>query len=184
MTDKELKRFEKYIHSKAYGCWLWTGHCNALGYGRIKLGSIKTNNRRDELAHRASYLHFVGDIPEGMFVCHKCDNPSCVRSDHLFIGTPADNNMDRTEKGRTRNGGEKHRGEGNGYAVLTEEQAKDILWNYQDHNNKQVAQIFGVHHATISVLRLGRSWKHLDRPERRKYTGNTERGQAGNAAHC
>ena len=64
-----------------------------------------------------------GDIPSGLFVCHHCDNPKCVRPDHLFLGTADDNNKDKAEKGRARSGGEKLR-------KLSDEQVIDALRRY------------------------------------------------------
>lgn len=77
-------------------CWLWTGATdNAFGYGKFRLNGKSIN------AHRASFILFNGEIPEGLFVCHKCDNPPCVNPEHLFVGTSEDNNKDRSNKGRT-----------------------------------------------------------------------------------
>jgi len=77
-------------------CWEWTGSKRPLGYGQM--GIPGTN--RPVGAHRISWeLHF-GPIPDDMFVCHRCDNPKCVRPDHLFLGTPTDNVRDMVAKGR------------------------------------------------------------------------------------
>lgn len=78
---------------KSSGCWLWTG---ALSHG---YGSI-TIKRESKLVHRVYWELINGDIPKGMCVCHHCDNPPCVSPEHLFLGTPTDNNRDRDEKGR------------------------------------------------------------------------------------
>jgi hypothetical protein len=75
------------------GCWQWTGVTNEWGYGRL----VPPHN---VLAHRFSWTLHFGAIPEGMLVCHTCDNPSCARPGHLFLGTVADNNRDRDAKGR------------------------------------------------------------------------------------
>lgn len=76
------------------GCIEWAGSKDKDGYGRIKKasGSYK--------AHRLSYMLNIGDIPDDREICHKCDNPSCVNPDHLFVGTAKDNATDREIKGR------------------------------------------------------------------------------------
>jgi len=93
-------RFQKYIGPKTEaGCILWLGAVNKDGYGVIGSGGQVGNNI---LAHRASYIISAGPIPTGMSVLHKCDNPTCVNIDHLFLGTQADNIHDMVSKGRHR----------------------------------------------------------------------------------
>lgn len=75
-------------------CWHWCGSVNAQGYGRM------TYQNRLQFAHRLSYQAFLGLIPEGMSVLHKCDNPSCINPGHLFLGTYSDNIRDAWVKGR------------------------------------------------------------------------------------
>lgn len=90
------ERFLAKIRIDESGCWIWTAGRNKLGYGRFGLpGQYKTVQ-----AHRFAYEQFYGPIPEGMFVCHHCDNPPCVNPEHLFVGTHVDNMKDMWSKGR------------------------------------------------------------------------------------
>lgn len=77
------------------GCWIWTGAATKDGYGVMGVG--RNNQKR---VHRLAFEHFVGPIPSGMFVCHKCDTPLCFNPDHLFVGSPRTNTRDMIKKGR------------------------------------------------------------------------------------
>lgn len=95
-------RFWKKVEksSDPDGCWIWTGSRHAKGYGRFVISTQITI-----AAHRFSYQTYIGPIPEGMLVCHVCDRPSCIRQDHLFLGTPQENSKDAARKGRLWNTG-------------------------------------------------------------------------------
>lgn len=92
------ERFETGF-TKTDGCWVWQKSLTKKGYGRF------WNGTKAVKAHRASYELYVGKIPPTLFVCHKCDNPKCVRPDHLFLGTNRDNMIDMIQKGRNINKG-------------------------------------------------------------------------------
>ncbi len=148
-------RFWPKVH-KTDGCWLWTG-ATLQGYGKIGAGGHKG---RPLSAHRVSYEIHYGPIPEGMHVCHRCDNPSCVRPDHLFIGTPADNIADMFSKGR--NPPRDNKGVRNGSAKLTAEKVVEIR---RDRAAgvllKDLARKHGVSLTTISGAARGRNWQHI-----------------------
>lgn len=98
ITDKYQKSFwdkvKKYDSDK---CWDWLGCKNKQGYGKIGIGPSECVN-----AHRVSWVIHNGQIPDDMFVCHKCDNPSCTNPEHLFLGTRQDNINDMMIKKRSR----------------------------------------------------------------------------------
>jgi len=149
LTEFEWKeRFWQKVH-KTDRCWLWIGGKFGSGYG-----AFNDRNRKPQGAHRISWLFHFGEIPSGLLVCHHCDNPICVRPDHLFVGTEKDNQVDRVRKGR---GGI---GERNGNSKLTTEKVKLMRQKLAaGATTTMVAKEFGVSQEMASYIRLNRYWK-------------------------
>ena len=94
------ERFWSKVTKSTDGCWLWTAGCNGNSYGMFRLGSRTDGSRRQIYAHRLSWVLTFGEISDQSLVLHHCDNPPCVRPDHLFIGSHRDNAQDRERKFR------------------------------------------------------------------------------------
>lgn len=89
----QVERFWAKVR-KTDDCWLWTASADGKGYGKMLVDG------KLQQAHRLSWLIHTGESPGDWHVCHKCDNPPCVRPDHLFLGTAVDNMRDMHAKGR------------------------------------------------------------------------------------
>ena len=112
-------------------------------------------------AHRISYELHSGPIPDGMHVLHKCDNPSCVRPDHIFLGTHTDNMQDMWTKGRGRCDGAGRKGAANGNSRLTEEQVDAIRRRLSaGESQRSLGLEFGVSKTLIGLIGKGRVWKN------------------------
>lgn len=128
-------------------CWNWCGNKDKDGYGKIYyLGS-------HHRTHRVSYSIYKGKIPTDMCVLHRCDNPSCVNPNHLFIGTPADNNQDRAKKHRSRN----QNGVLNNRVKLSVDNVIYIL-EHKEKKQQELASQFGISQIQVSRIRRGLRW--------------------------
>ena len=164
-----MKRFWEKV-KKTDGCWTWMGAKDRKGYGKFSIGGSRNadGSRRNSMvsAHRVSYELNVGAIPSGQgfhgtCVLHRCDNPSCVRPDHLFRGTNLENVRDMDTKGRrvvsTAVGG------AHANAVLDENAVREIVrrHRYDGVSQAALAEEYGVAHSTINHIFTGRLWAHL-----------------------
>lgn len=144
------QRWSHYT-SKGPICWEWTGSKDANGYGRLNI------NNRPILAHRLSWeLHFH-EISSDQHVLHRCDNPGCVRPDHLFLGDQVANNADMVAKGRFSPG--VSRGIDHGCAKLTEEQVRYIRASKE--SDQLMADKFGISRRHIRDIKARMAWAHL-----------------------
>lgn len=150
----EVKRFLMRVEKgEKHECWPWTGsrmNENWHGQWRNQAGEI-------EPTHRATWRLFCGEIPEGMHVLHKCDNPICVNPDHLFLGTRSDNAKDMWAKKRARP--KAQHGEGHGCSKLTDEDVRRI--RESSTSGVELAEQYGVGKTTISSIRLRKTWRHI-----------------------
>lgn len=125
-------------------CWLWTGYRkNQAGHGAISV------HNTPYYVHRLAYQLFVGPIPEGMVVCHRCDVPACVRAEHLFLGSQLDNIADMRAKGR---GADPPlvQGEAHPKATLTDRQVEEIrALRAQGVPQREVARRYGCSQSTV-----------------------------------
>ncbi len=120
-------------------CWVWKGARRPNGYGAVRW--VLEDGTVFYLPHRASYAAFKGEIPEGMFICHSCDNRACVNPDHLWTGTNADNVNDMWEKGR------------NQKMLVTEELTRSVQELYkQGMRQVDLAEKFGISQQSISKI--------------------------------
>lgn len=154
-TSKPVaERFWSHV-DKGDGCWEWTAARHRAGYGAFGLDRAHMT-----YAHRYSWeLHF-GAIPEGLFVCHTCDNPPCVRPDHLFLGTIADNTADMMAKGR-RVQGRTYVGEANHNAKLTEAQVREIRSLFGTLPSATLGARYGVSGGLIRQIGRREAWRHV-----------------------
>lgn len=158
------QRFWSHVEiSGINDCWIWKLKPDIWGYGVFCLDSKRIK------AHRYSYVLKFGNIPEGMKVCHKCDNPICVNPNHLFLGTNSDNMLDMFAKGRGFNvgftrGHKRTIGSKNAKAKLSEDQIREIRINYQaitPITRDEIASKYNVDPKTIYDILSRRTWKHV-----------------------
>lgn len=174
-SEADLGRFWEKVKKNSHGdCWEWQALKNDKGYGRFHSKGTMI------MAHKAAYVISGNDLVEGLFVCHRCDNPACVNPDHLWLGTHTDNMRDAAAKGRlacgAKNGTQAHPesrayGNRNGSITCPQKRPRGESHRKSKLNNSKVAEIltsgqsgaslarkFNVHQNTIFRVRSGKSW--------------------------
>lgn len=156
------KRFWKKVkEGKPDECWPWLSFLfnDGDGYGQVKLGigSRKKSIRHRYRAHRVAYFLANGHLPDDLCVCHRCDNPICVNPNHLFLGTPIENALDRNDKQRDA------RGETHGMHRLTEDEVRKLrrLREEQGLSYRALGEMFGVSTTHAGFIVRRESWAHI-----------------------
>ena len=144
----EVERFEKKF-SVTPECWVWTASLDTQGYGQHHYHGVQRG------AHRVAHELYVGAIPLGLHVLHKCDNRRCVNPDHLFLGTHQDNMRDRNQKGRQAH----NVGETGGGSKLTRQKILQI--KADSRSQRAISMDYGVSQGLISFIKLGKRWAHV-----------------------
>lgn len=150
LTERDTIRFWSKV-DKSGDCWSWMRYRNAGGYGRFSICGKPRN------AARISYILAFGEIPHGLYVCHRCDNPACVNPAHLFAGSINDNTKDMVAKGR------QARGERHPSAKLTEAQVIAIkqLYPSGEYTYRSLGRMFCVSDQNIKEILSGKIWTCL-----------------------
>ncbi len=140
------------------GCIPWLGAPRGR-YGAIQICDKNSKYRYNytQLAHRISYELFVGEIPEGMCVCHKCDNRKCVNPNHLFLGTHKQNTTDMVNKNRCN----MKNGENHFHSKLTDKDIPKIFDLYKKLSQRKIAKIFNVSQTSIAFVLKRKTWIHI-----------------------
>lgn len=172
-TPDEIARFHSSYGRADDGCWVWSRQKNTESYG---LFIVKRDNRsRTAMAHRVAWsLANEQPVPPGLYICHLCHTPPCVRPDHLYAGTPKENTRDRIARGINfagdRNPSRRYperlmRGENVAGARLTEEAIMVILAaHHAGVPIRLLARVFDVKPKTVKQATRGDTWRHVSAP--------------------
>jgi hypothetical protein len=179
------ERFWSKVDKSDNGCWEWLGSRFNGRYGQFSFVRRVEGVKTSLLSHRVAWTLTYGPIPPNTFVCHHCDNPICVRPDHLFLGSAKDNTQDAVEKGRVAHGTRHwsrtqperfaetrapflasrvhYRGEQHGRARLNWNQVREIRQRYAagDETYASLGREFGVSDANVRAIVKGWTWKEL-----------------------
>lgn len=147
-----IDRFWRKV-KKTKDCWLWIANKSNRNYGMFAINNKKVS------AHRYSYKYHYGSIPNGLYICHKCDNPPCVNPKHLYAGTQSDNLKDAANKNRrvyTSRQGSK-----NNLSKLKEIDVLKIRSLSKNKTYKEIANMFNVDPTNIGYIIRRRTWTHI-----------------------
>lgn len=135
------------------GCHFFAGSCTEYGYGSFHFFT-KEGDRKTTTAHRFSYMHYKGEIPDGMFVCHTCDVPACVNPDHLYLGTPQDNMDDKVERNRQTKGVDCK------LSKITEIDVVEIRQKLKEGilSKTEIGRQHGIKYGAVRFIELGKNW--------------------------
>jgi hypothetical protein len=161
LTESERRRFWRWVDKRSdpRGCWVWFGHRRADRFGYGQWNYRRVGERHTLMAHRIAYALTHGPIPQGAFICHRCDTPVCVNPAHLFVGTNQDNMDDMYTKGR----GRKARGERHPLGKITPSVAAQIKERLAAGvGGPDICREFPVSRAVLSVVRRGKHWTERD----------------------
>ncbi len=155
LTTTRIPVSERFLAKvrKTSSCWIWTASRLLAGYGKMSIRGC-----RESLAHRISYMLFVGKIPSGLQVLHRCDRPECVNPGHLFLGTQADNLSDCIAKGRSHHA----KGERIRNAILNSEAIRIIRSTPRRYGSQvALANQFKCSVRAINAVLTGRTWSYI-----------------------
>jgi hypothetical protein len=154
MKSFEVRFWEKVDVGGPDECWPWKAAKNKKGYGLIGRGRRGEGNIR---SNRAAWELTHGEIPDGMLVCHICDNPPCCNPKHLFLGTPRQNHDDKVAKGN------QVRGVKTCTAKLTPDKVRNIRFMYATggYTQKELARLFNVTPQQVGRIVRRERWKHI-----------------------
>lgn len=168
-TTKDIERFWSKV-DKSGGedsCWEWKARRVPGGYGQFRYGSRVDPNRKQQLlpSNRVAWNLTFGEIPEGLFVCHSCDNPPCCNPKHLWLGTPLENVEDMIKKGRhasrTKMHGEKHP---NHKLTIDDVSRMCDLYTSGDWSQRRLGKEFGVSNCLVNRIVNGLAWRFRGEP--------------------
>lgn len=153
-SNFEAKFWARVDRGEPDECWEWQACRHRFGHGQVAVPAGIMGERRVHYAHRVAYYLTNGPIPDGLYVCHSCDNPSCCNPAHLVAGTQARNMRDMSERGRARS--EQPR------AILNENQVRDIRRRRAGGERCcDLAREYGVSYTCVSLTSRGLKWRNV-----------------------